>query len=159
MNNKFHQNSIFLLIARDFNKLIQVKEELENQSTANKIIINSFDFSNHMPYMNMVEILNQNLKDILLSDLKELYVFYNHGTLKIENILKSSDEAQQEFQINVLSVWTLLGALKHIFPIENVPIQFHVNISSLWASLPTVNVSTYNTSYKFNIFFTGKLLN
>lgn len=80
----------------------------------------------------------------------ELYVFYNHGTLKVESVDKIADSATEEFQINVVSVWTLMSALRELFPVKITPIQFHINMSSLLATQITKLLSIYNSSsYSF----------
>ncbi len=76
----------------------------------------------------------------------ELYVFYNHGTLKLECVEKVADSATSEFQINVVSIWILMAALRDMFPSDLVPKQYHINISSLLATLVQPMCSLYSSS-------------
>jgi short-subunit dehydrogenase len=147
LNDKFTDKSSFLLIARDQAKLDQVKAEMKNKmptSSQNVIHTLSLDFSIQMKVEQVYEILNKIVND--QNSYKQLFVFYNHGTLKLSPLEKIADHVNDEFQINVTSVWVLMAAIRQMFPLNAVPTQFHVNISSLLATKVLKHFSIYNTS-------------
>ena len=122
------------------------KEKVTNIAFSNKIITLEFDFSKEVKVTELADLLKTTLKDEKLNQVSELYVFYNHGTLQLATIERSADMASNEFQTNVVSVWTLMSAIRHLFPLNLFPTQFHVNISSLLADKPQESFSLYNTS-------------
>ena len=89
-NRHFKEKTIFLLIARDHSKLLEVKEEINwkifNDSPVdtqfkNKIVTLKFDFGKAVKAAELLNILEISLKDEKLNEINELFVFYNHGTL------------------------------------------------------------------------------
>lgn len=150
-NKKFNENTLFLLIARDLAKLEKVKSDMESEKSpniafSNKIITLSHDFNKNINVAECTTLIKSLIKDEKLNFVTELYVFYNHGTLKIATIEKVADEALNEFQINVASIWVLMATVRQLFPLNLVPTQFHVNISSLWASKLQESCSIYNAT-------------
>ena len=145
-NKKFVQNTLFVLIARDKDRLNQVKQEMNAFTDKNKVVVISYDFSQHEQVEQVTHLLSSHLIGQDLSNIKELYVFYNHGTFKMEMVAAAADHAPAEFQTNVLSVWTLLAAVRNMFSLDQVPTQFHVNISSLLATKVGHLCSLYSTS-------------
>lgn len=145
-NKKFSSNTIFLLIARDEEKLADVKNQIMSLSPMNQVFLMKIDFSHDLSKDQMTSLIKKNFADTQLNKIKELFIFYNHGTLRLEPIESAEEKKKQEFQINVFSVWTLICAFKEIFPLETIPLQYHINISSLMATLALKNYSTYCTS-------------
>jgi short-subunit dehydrogenase len=146
-NEKFNDKSTFLLIARDQAKLDQVKNEIKSKlpaSSHNEIHTLSLDFSRHMKVEQLSEIFNKlfNVQDLY----KQLFVFYNHGTLRLSPLENIANHVNDEFQINVTSVWILMTAIRQMFPLTVIPIQFHINISSLLATKVFKYFSIYSTS-------------
>ena len=87
-NRQYNENTIFLLIARDHNKLVQVKEEMHKKESKhnelkNKIITLKLDFFLIKNTAELVNILQISLKDEKIGEINELFVFYNHGTLQL----------------------------------------------------------------------------
>lgn len=145
-NQKFKSNTIFLLIARDEHKLSEVKQEMLSQSPLNKIHSLKLDCGNDLKKNEIIDLIKKICSDIEIKDIKELFIFYNHGTLSLKSIESAEETIKKEFQINVFSVWTLINAFKELFPLEFIPIQFHINISSLMATLVLKQYSAYCTS-------------
>ena len=145
-NKKFFENTLFVLIARNKDRLDQVKQEMYAFTDKNKVVVISFDFSKHEQVDQVSQLLSSHLIGEDLNNIKELYVFYNHGTFKMEMVEAAADHAPEEFQTNVLSVWTFLTAVRNMFSIDQVPTQFHVNISSLLATKVGRLCSLYSTS-------------
>lgn len=88
------------------------------------------------------------LKSVLPKDqsFDELYVFYNHGTLTLETVEKVANLATAEFQTNVISVWTLMSAIRDLFPTDLIAKQYHINTSSLLATVIQPMCSVYSSS-------------
>lgn len=122
------------------------KEKVSNIAFSNKIITLGFDFGKAVKVAELTELLKSALKDEKLSQVSELYVFYNHGTLQLATIERSADMASNEFQINVVSIHTFMAAIRHLFPLNLFPTQFHINISTLLANKPQESFSLYCTS-------------
>jgi hypothetical protein len=89
-NRHFKEKTIFLLIARDHSKLLEVKEEINwkifndspvDTQSKNKIVTLKFDFGKAVKAAELLNILEISLKDEKLNEINELFVFYNHGTL------------------------------------------------------------------------------
>ncbi|CAF0793486.1 unnamed protein product [Brachionus calyciflorus] len=145
-NRKFKKGTLFLLLARDEVKLEEVKNKLTSESAENKIINLKLDFSVNYQKTELMHMIKSSLNSTDLKEIKEAYIFYNHGTLKLGSIESVAENLNEDFQINVFSVWTLTSVLSDILPLEQVPTQFHINISSLLASLVQKNYSVYNTT-------------
>ena len=148
-NKRFNENTLFVLISRDLSNLEYVKNDMlkeksPNIALSNKIITLSHDFSRNVDVNQCLDILKSLFKNEDFSFVTELYVFYNHGSLRIGTIEKVADYSLNEFQINVASIWVLIAAIRHLFPLDLVPSQFHINISSLWASKLQESCSIYN---------------
>ena len=140
-------NTKFLLIARDENSLREVKGKL---SAPNNASILKIDFSKEAKVDEYIELLKSSLSESSLKP-KELYVFYNHGTLKLGSVEEVAASSHQELVINVSSVWVFLASIRALFPIDSVPKQFHINISSLMATKTTAYMSIYCASnYRFS---------
>jgi len=70
---------------------LEVKEEIQwnalndnnsaNVEFKNKIVTLKLDFSKAIKTLELLQILQISLKDEKLDQIKELFVFYNHGTL------------------------------------------------------------------------------
>lgn len=145
-NKKFTDKdtqTTFLLIARDLAKLHEVKAELIKENSQNNVLTLSYDFSRVTNVETLTDILRNNLTD---QNFDEMYVFYNHGTLKIAGVELVADDATNEFQINVISVWQLLAAIRRLFPNNIVPKQYHINISSLVATQMSKMCSVYSST-------------
>jgi len=138
------EQNTFLLIARDLTKLEQVKAEINKESPNSEVILLGYDFGQLSDTQKMSQLLKTALNET--TKFTELYVFYNHGTLRLASVDQVADHTSQEFQINVISVWTLLAAVRNLFPISQVPTQFHVNISSLLATQMSKMCSVYSSS-------------
>ena len=104
------------------------------------------DFSKTKKVDDLAKIIDSLFKSLDLSKVNEMLVFYNHGTLIMGSIETNADHASEQFQINVISVWVLLSAIRKLFTLEKVPSQFHVNISTSLADFQQESFSIYNTS-------------
>jgi sepiapterin reductase len=139
------EDTIFLLIARDLNKLEQLRQEIG----VNRAFAVQLDFSlSHKPD-ELKQLLTTKFLDLIRgtdvgSSFDELYIFYNHGTLIFGRVDELGEVAAREFQTNVVSVWELLSALRGLF--SAVPKQFHVNMSSLLATKLEAQFSVYSTT-------------
>lgn len=159
-NRRFNQNTAFLLIARNEKLLEDVKTQMKNDST-NKIFILKIDFGKEARVEEFVELIKKTLLAEDLKDLRELYVFYNHGTLQTGSVEQIADKASQEFLINVTSVWLFLASIRTLFAIDVIPTQFHVNISSLLATKVQESLSIYCASMitiSFNLIYMKKII-
>ena len=152
-NKRFNETTVFLLIARDQHKLNEVREQMAKSkskcaSLQNKIVTLSHDFSKRVAVADMLALIRQTLAAAAadVDRIQELYVFYNHGTLKIATIETIADRVADEFQVNVCSVWILMAAIRQLFPLNLVATQFHVNISSLLATKLLESCSIYSSS-------------
>jgi short-subunit dehydrogenase len=144
-NRKFTENTIFVLLARDLKQLNEVQDQLKKESTNNKVILKTVDFSNasyqYSDYKGMLESL---LASADLNQISELYVVYNHGSFHIAPIEENAKSIDENFQTNVMSVWKLLTAVRILF--EKVDKQYHINLSSLLATQCTASASAYSSS-------------
>lgn len=146
-NRRFNNDTIFLLIARDLKKLEQVKTEMSRASRENKYFVVKLDFSRNYKLDELISLLRTlfvNYIDLTL--IKELYVFYNHGTLIFGQTDEIGDKVSEQFQINVISVWLLMNVIRRMFPESQCPLQFHVNMSTLMASKAEKRFSVYCTT-------------
>ena len=143
--NRFHNSdSHILLLARDVEKLAEVRDQIEKDSNSrNTVRTVSVDFSTE----NSVELYFKILKDALddvgdnLGEFEELIVIYNHGTLVFGNVSFVAQELREDFEVNLFSIWTLLAAINLLLPLNVVSKQFHVNISSGYATEANANWS------------------
>jgi short-subunit dehydrogenase len=144
-NQRFKENTIFVLLARDLNKLNEVKSQLESESISNKVLLTTIDFSNAThQYNDYKDILQSLLESTDLNLIDELYAIYNHGTFKILTIDENAKTIDENFQTNVTSVWKLLTAIRQLF--ENVEKQWHINLSSMLATTCVPLSSSYSSS-------------
>jgi NAD(P)-dependent dehydrogenase (short-subunit alcohol dehydrogenase family) len=156
LNKRFGENTRYLLIARDQPKLEEVKAQMSKEnsnlvhsSTKNKFVVLAMDFSSHFTTKEMFELIKSSLTnngEQQLDKLDELYVFYNHGTLSLAPVEEIADQMDEQFRTNVTSVWILMAAIREMFPISMVPVQFHINISSLLATKLIESFSAYSAS-------------
>lgn len=139
-NRLYQEDTCFVLIARDQTKLNEVKEKINSEGKNEAIVIKA-DFS----VANNVEAYYKLLKDSLPNDeglksFDELICVYNHGTLEFGNVSLAAQELlRKKFEINLFSVWSLLGAVSLLIPEAVIGRQFHVNITSGYAEKPTAN--------------------
>ena len=161
-SKKYNENTLFLLIARDLDKLEKVRSQMTSQT--NRIRLMQMDFSRAEQ---TVDELEEKLKlaindddSFVSSQIKELIVFYNHGTLRLDTVERVATFALQEFQVNVTSVWLFLAAIRKLFPLNMIRTQFHVNISSLLATKFHELFSIYSSSKNyFSISLNFNLIN
>lgn len=150
-NKRFHENTLFVLIARDLSKLEKVKLNLK--SSSNKFILIKIDFSNELNATNYYrQTLETSLNEIELKEIEELIVIYNHGTLIISPVEKSADQVKSFYEINVFSVWKFLAAIREMFPVNLITHQYHVNISSLLATSFSPSMSAYSSCKFINLY-------
>jgi short-subunit dehydrogenase len=141
--SKFDKNTVLLLISRNKESLDKIKNKIINMGSHYKIFCLAIDFAaKDIIYYDLIK----STLDGLINSINELYVYYNHGTLKLGSIEHVLNNLNEEFQVNVFSVWSLLVSIIKIFPTEKVPLQYHINISSLLASKPKANTSVYSSS-------------
>lgn len=151
---RFKDNTVLLLIARNHTKLDEVKTKINIANQTGHISVRTLqiDFSHPAKVNDYAEKVRDVLSDVDLSQVKELLTFYNHGTMKTGSIEDVADSAVDEFTANVTSVWLFLSAVRMVFPIEAVSKQFHINISSILASQPAASISIYCSS-NFKVIF------
>lgn len=143
-HRRFGKNTLFLLVARNEALLNEVKSKISDPE--NTALVLKIDFSNDLKVDEYVKLITESLKAIDLTGLSELYVFYNHGTIRLGSLEEVADVSLHEFTTNVTSVWGFVAAIRKVLPIEKHPKQFHINISSLLASKTTANLSIYCSS-------------
>lgn len=143
--NRFHNSdSHFLLLARDVEKLTQVRDQIERESSSrNTVKTVSVDFSTENSVERYFEILKDALGDIgdNLGEFDELIIVYNHGTLVFGNVSFVAQELREDFEVNLFSIWTFLAAINLLLPLNVVSKQVHVNISSGYATEASANWS------------------
>ena len=152
-NKEFNQNTLFILIARSIEKLDYLKSELQshNKNGSNKFESLPLDFSKGIyQKANYIDELNKVLNKFDLQNLSELYVFYNHGTLVLNDVEKSADDVSENFETNVLSVWKFLAAVRELFPNDKIAVQYHINTSSKLATSFQHGFSLYSSSTCLN---------
>lgn len=137
-NKTFSLETTFVLLARDLEKLNQVKDQILNESnSANSVILIQVDFSQPNQVIDYFNLLKNHIDENKLIDFEELYVVYNHGTLEYGNVsLVAQERLREKFETNLLSIWSLLGAINLYIPTTVISRQFHVNISSGYANKP-----------------------
>ena len=148
-SRKYRENTLFLLMARNQEALEKVRSQmLESASTTSsfRVLTMTIDFAKTYQVAELSKLIKEVLQSERLGHLSELYVFYNHGTLRLSTIERLADDVAEEFQINVCSVWTLMSTVRQLFPLNLVPNQFHVNMSSLLATQVKELYSAYNSS-------------
>ena len=133
-------------MARNIDKLEEIKNEMNTKNPKNLVLTVQLDFSKTKKVDDLAKIIDSLFKSLDLSKVNEMLVFYNHGTLIMGSIETNADHASEQFQINVISVWVLLSAIRKLFTLEKVPSQFHVNISTSLADFQQESFSIYNTS-------------
>ena len=146
-SRKYNQTTLYLLIARHQEALERVRTEMLDSSSSSLHVLTMFiDFAKTFQVAELSKLIKDVLQCERLGHLSELFVFYNHGTLRLSTIERLADDVAEEFQINVCSVWTLMSTIRQLFPLNLVPNQFHVNISSLLATQLRELYSAYNSS-------------
>ena len=146
-----NDKTLFLLMARNKENLEEVRRtmmestEMDDENS-NQVFILPYDFSKTTSVEGMAKLIKETLKDTDLSLLQELLAFYNHGNLQIGTIETNADRAAEHFQVNVVSVWTLLAAIKKLFTLEKIPLQFHINLSTPLSTKPHGPFSLYSSS-------------
>jgi short-subunit dehydrogenase len=153
LNEKWKSDTLFILIARDYAKLEEIKKELLEKSPAknNLFFLLKIDFSDSK---NGVDEYKKYLTDLLNlnelnKQLNEIYVFYNHGTLELMPIEEAADISTEFYQTNVISVWKFLSAIRTLFPIRNSLNQYHINTSSKMAYMNIPSYSLYSSCKTF----------
>jgi NADP-dependent 3-hydroxy acid dehydrogenase YdfG len=144
-NQVFQSNTTVLLIARDFDRLVQLKTQIDsfnmNRLSNNTIAILKIDFSDvNIRVDNYVDSIRSVLSPTLQYD--ELYVVYNHGTLEHGSIVQSieNNDFHSKFETNFFSIWNFLAASQLLFSKTTLK-QFHVNINSSYAINAAANWS------------------
>ena len=132
-NKKFAQNTLFVLLARNDEKLERLRNRLseQNQNKSNVYLNVLIDFSNSKHQLvDYIIKLKDSIDHLNVQQMNEIFVFYNHGTLLISCVEECAFNINEYFETNVLSVWKLLSAIRTLFPIEMVPKQYHINMST-----------------------------
>lgn len=154
-HRRFKETPTLLLISRNQDLLNETKSKIltssSSDTSSSAIHTLRIDFSIEVKVSDYVNMLKSSLGgggsgDDNLTHFDELYVFYNHGTLKIGSIDELAESASQEFITNVTSVWLFLSAVRKVFTLETIPRQFHINMSSLMATKTTNSMSVYCAS-------------
>lgn len=146
-----NDKTLFLLIARSRENLENIKSkmldinEIDGENS-NQVLVLPYDFSKSTQVEELANLIKKTIRETDLDLIKEFYAFYNHGNLKIGTIETNADVAAEHFQVNVLSVWTLLAAIRKIISIQNTPLQFHINLSTPLSSKPHGPFSLYSSS-------------
>jgi len=152
MNQKMaNEKTLFLLMARSKKNLENVRSKMMEanemgEENCNQVLILPWDFSKSIQVEEMINMIKRSIRETNLTLLKELFAFYNHGNLQIGTIETNADRAAEHFQVNVLSVWNILAAIKKIFTLETTPLQFHINLSTPLSSKPHGPFSLYSSS-------------
>ncbi len=138
LNQTYPTSVHFILIARDSVKLNQVKAKLiadsNNQNTASIIQV---DFGETTQLADYFRLIKESLDGFSLTEFNELICVYNHGTLEYGSVsLVAQESLRNKFEINLFSVWNLLGAIDLLMPASVISKQFHVNITSGYAKEP-----------------------
>lgn len=145
LNSFRNADSHIILLARDVDKLADVRAQIERDSESrNTVSAVSVDFSLENSVDVYFEILKNGLGDAAnnVDQFEELIVVYNHGTLVFGNVsFVAQQELRENFEVNLFSIWSLLAAINLLFPLAVISRQFHVNISSGYAVEPTASWS------------------
>ena len=155
LNNKWKDDTLFILIARDYKKLEAIKHELlEKSNKSNEYILLKIDFSDSSVGVDeykkyLTDILNINQ---MQDRLNEIYIFYNHGTLELMPIEDSASISAEFYQTNLISVWKFLSAIRSIFPISDSITQYHINTSSKMAHIKVASYSLYTSCKQYGIY-------
>lgn len=148
-HRRFTSPLTLLLVARNQGLLDEVKSKIAGPSSVYTLRV---DFSIDAKINDYTEAIKSSLSGDAQTAFDELYVFYNHGTLKIGSLDEVAESSSQEFVTNVTSVWVFMSAIRQLFPANVILKQFHINISSLWATMTSASVSIYCASrFFFNI--------
>jgi short-subunit dehydrogenase len=144
-------DTIFILMARNVTKLEETKKEMTLIDDKNILLV-PIDFSLDLKTNDYLKIIKDSLTSISdkITNFNELFIFYNHGTDLIGYIQNVADNMSNEFITNVTSIWCLMAALMKLFPVDQNPVQFHINMSSLCATLIGNKSSQYSAS-KLNL--------
>lgn len=136
----YKKNSHFILIARNIEKLNDVKAQIESESETNGATTISCDFSRENTLDYFYSLLKEVLPEDLEAEYKEIIFIYNHGTLEFGNVsLSAQDSLKTPYETNLFSVWHLLAAASLLIPSASIARQFHINISSGYALKPCAN--------------------
>jgi short-subunit dehydrogenase len=148
LNTRFSSDTLFILIARDISKLESIKEDfLQKRYETNRYYTLKIDFSVNSIGTDEYKVELENiLKNESLVNLTELFVFYNHGTLELLPVEEAAKISADFYQINVISVWKFLAAIRALFPICEGLKQFQINISSKMATMTLPSYSLYTSS-------------
>ena len=106
-NKKFAQNTLFILLARNNEKLEHLKNRLSehNQNKSNVYLNVPIDFSNSKHQLvDYIIMLKDSIEHLHVQHMNELFVFYNHGTLLISCVEECAFNINEYFETNVLSV-------------------------------------------------------
>ncbi len=149
LNQTFASNVHFILMAQDSFELNKVKEKLiKDSNNQNLASIVEVDFSKKIEVADYFRMIKESLDKIDLTVFNELICIYNHGALEYGSVsLVAQGMLRRKFEINLFSVWNLLGAVNLFIPSSIIPRQFHVNITfdhsinptPLWSALYTGN--------------------
>lgn len=132
--NKSHlKETHFILLARDQDKLNQVRDQIINESSGlNSATLIVVDFSLQNEIKDYYDLLKTSLPENEKFD--ELIFIYNHGSLEFGSVtLAAQENLRSKFEINLFSIWLLCSAVQLLLPISVIPRQFHINISSGYA--------------------------
>jgi short-subunit dehydrogenase len=145
---KYTNDTLFILMSRDEIKLKETQNEMRllNDQTSNEIKTIQIDFSQNSSVDNYIQQLTTNVDQLKTCQFDQIIIFYNHGTLLLGKVEEVADKVSNEFQINVTSVWCLMAALRQLFPIDKIPSQFHINISTLNSTRLLNDFSSYSAS-------------
>jgi short-subunit dehydrogenase len=159
-NDVFHTNTHLLLLARDFQKLADVRTKLLNKNkNKNQVSILNLDFSLPHQVSDYAKLLKEVFVETNLSNFNELYVIFNHGTLEYGSIsLKAQEPLRENFETNLFSVWSLLSAINLLIPTSLIGKQFFVNISSKYAEEPVAQWSGQCCGKFYVVFMLNKAI-
>jgi sepiapterin reductase len=138
----YSQSTHFILIARDLERLNEVKEQI--QCANNKVTVFQIDFSNeNLTFDDYYDLFKAS---IALDQYKEVIVIYNHGTLEYGSIIQTDELLlKRKFEINFFSIWKLLSSIERLFS-NDLCKRIHININSSYAHNSTANWSIQCTS-------------
>lgn len=138
----YTNNTHFILIARDLERLNEVKAQIDHIN--NKVTIFQIDFSNdNLTFDDYFDLIKTSTSQDIYS---EVIVVYNHGTLEYGSIVQTDDiSLKKKFEINFFSIWKLLSSIERLFSYDSCK-RIHININSSYAHNSTANWSIQCTS-------------
>lgn len=108
----FPIGSHIILIARDLEKLNEVKKSIVDQQPHNQVSVIVHDFSIEATPAQYKSKFEQIISEDELKTFQEIYTFYNHANIEFGGVTAyPHDQIRKAYELNHFSVWSLICAL------------------------------------------------